>query len=269
MAMISSRLFGGDATSPAKTFVLVCIVTLASPISLDQRALQLQAGLTESQFDHLVLHFYGGKVTAIRQMLASQLAARVQDAARVCGLDKDQRAKLLLAGQGDLNRFFDDYNAVKAECLKLNVQNLNQDVLSLIQPLQQRLAVGFYHEHSLFAKCLRNVLTSEQLAEYEAAVRQRNAYRNRAKVSLAVAMMEDAVPLDDKQREALINLLAQKVSFDGVASPNDYPLVLQTMSLMPKEELQPLFDETQWEMLQAMMRQTRLFADPPAMIFTR
>ena len=62
--------------------------------------------LTDDQFDQWV---FGGprNSRAGRDKLDSLLTLQVDDVARMCALSEAQKKKLLLAGRGDIKRFFD------------------------------------------------------------------------------------------------------------------------------------------------------------------
>ena len=56
---------------------------------------------------------------------------------------------------------------------------------------------------------LAEVLTSEQLAEYEKHVKERDAFRRQANAECIVAMLEDRLSLKDDQRKELVKSLSE------------------------------------------------------------
>ena len=75
---------------------------------------------------------------------------------------------------------------------------------------------GLFGDASLFRKTLRHTIDEEQAARYAAVDQERRAYRHRASIELAVAMIEQALPLTDEQRRTFVDLVARWLNEVGV-----------------------------------------------------
>jgi hypothetical protein len=131
---------------------------------------------TEEQIERLVFRPYGN-ATGARQVLESLMATKIANIDHACSLTDAQREKLVLAGRGDIKRFFDRYEQVmrKTKVMEHNEQELRK-ILQDVRPLQFTLQVGLFHEDSLLVKSLRNTLTREQSARYEASSMDDDAF---------------------------------------------------------------------------------------------
>src|SRR6478672_7877710 len=163
----------------ASTLVLVGCIGAASaqpPPDVDQaQARRLAERVAEVQRRRAVqaalavdLLIGEGWVSEARRQLEWQLTVQIEDIDRACSLTNPQRKKLELAGRGDIKRFFDRYEQVirksQVERNEQGLRKISQD----ITPLEITLQVGLFYEDSLLLKSLRNTLTDEQFAQYEA-----------------------------------------------------------------------------------------------------
>src|SRR5208283_5075319 len=98
--------------------------------------------MTDDQFDQWV---FGGprNSKAGRNKLDSLLALQVDDVARMCPLSEVQKKKLLLAGRGDIKRFFDkvEEKRKKFEKVKQDQTKIGEIYQELV-PLKVELAVA-------------------------------------------------------------------------------------------------------------------------------
>jgi hypothetical protein len=204
---------------------------------------------TDQQIEGLVFRQYGN-VSGARQQLDSLLAMEIVDIDRASRLTDAQKEKLRLAGLGDLKRFFDRYEEVKRKCegIEHDQQNL-QEIQQDVNRLQITLQAGLFHEDSLLIKSLRNTLTGEQFAWYDAMARERRASRHRANIQQAVALLQRGVRLRDAQQRELITLITKETKPSRRPSPYDSSVLLLQLGRLPEEKLKPLFDETQWEIV--------------------
>jgi hypothetical protein len=111
--------------------------------------------------------------SAARRRLADLLEERLQFADEMCGLTFAHREKLRLAGRGDIHRFFERFEHLKAKYQSFegteNGNEVARDQLdSDALPLRRALQVGPFDDGSLFRKFLGTVLNAEQRAEYAA-----------------------------------------------------------------------------------------------------
>ncbi len=200
----------------------------------------------ENQIDSWVFRQDRTPVAA-RQRQDNLLELKVDELDRVCRLTAEQKKKLLLMGQGDIKRFFDRYEAYKERVSQL--QNVNQDLSAVYTdstPLAAALQTGLFQTGSLFCKALPNTISHNQLAAYEATVRERLKSRHGANILLIVTTLEEAVPLPDAQRKKVIAFLNESVKPAHITGPYDFYYLMWQLSEIPDEKLKTLFDATQW-----------------------
>jgi hypothetical protein len=191
-----------------------------------------------------------------RKKFESLLASRVDEIERTCELTLTQVRKLRLMGRGDIKRFFDAYETVKARFKSFgNDVNRLQEIQADLAPLRLAMQGGPFHEDSLLYKSLRNTLTDEQFAKYDAMTRERRAFRHRANIELAVTMLEQAMPLRDGQRRELIALLEKETKPSRKASQYESYLILYQVGRLPDAKFKALLSDTQKVVLDRQLAQ--------------
>jgi hypothetical protein len=195
-----------------------------------------------------------GNFSGARQRLDVLLTLQVEDIDRACKLTDAQKKKLLLTGRGDIKRFFNLYEKAKQKFqLVKNDPQKHQEIWQEIAPLQIMMQSGLFNDDSFLFKALHNTITNEQLQIYQALARDRQAFRHRANIELAVMMIEMNAPLRAEQRRALITLLTNLTKPPRKSGPYGYYITLYQMSQLPEEKLKPLFDEAQWQAARVQM----------------
>ncbi len=190
--------------------------------------------------------------------IESLLTLNVDAINQVCGLTEDQVAKLNLAGQGDIKRFYDEVAVLRAKFMRVrrNRNAVNQ-FYQEIQPVKAKLDAGLFDEGSFFHKVLNGSLDDEQSSKYEEAQWNRRQARYHAKLGLALVIMERTMPLRAAQRERLIEVLQEETQPPKVFGQYDYYVVLYQLSQIPDQTLKPIFDEAQWKVFAQMQAQGR------------
>lgn len=187
------------------------------------------------------------------QMLESLLKIKADEVGREASLSEIQKQKLLLAGEGDIRRFVDRVDEVKAkyETTELHDGFWNQ-VFRDVRPLQASMRSGLFGSGSLFAKTLNRALAPDQAQRYERAEEERTAFQHRARIEMTVMRLDRYLALRESQRQQLARLLLENTRplppIDQVFD-NQY-FGLAQMSRLPEESLKPLFDAQQWRDLQ-------------------
>jgi len=215
----------------------------------------------EETFDQWV---FGGKSTSqVTKRLDSLLLLQVASVERACELSEAQKNKLQLAARGDVKRFLGSVEEMRRKfCEVRRDQQRFNNIWQEIQPLQLKLNAGLFDETSLFRKVLKRTLDPEQSERFEQQERERQRFRYEAKIELAVATMEAGVPLLDVQRQKLVKVLREETEPPTKFGQYDYYVVLYKAAKIPKEKLQPIFDEGQWRAM------TQLFAHGKSMEVT-
>ena len=213
--------------------------------------------LSDQQFDQWV---FGGRGNsqAGRNNLDTVLALQVDEVARVCRLTGLQKKKLLLAGHGDIKRFFEkvDEKRRKFDELKTDRNKIGEIYQELL-PLQQTFRSGLFSQGSFYAKTLKTVLSDEDKEKYQELLRQKNRFRYHAKIELVVAQLDQSVGFRAEQRKRLIELILNETQPPERYGQYDYYVVLYQAARIPAAKLKSLFDDRQWGLLQRSLNQGR------------
>ena len=211
----------------------------------------------DENFDMWVFGNQGNGASG-RSRFDSLLVLQVEDVDRSCGLAREQKQKLMLAGRGDIKRFYDRVEE-KRKKFKLvqNDQNKIGQVLQDIQPLQQSLNAGLFNEGSLFAKTLKKTLNEEQAASYQEVLRERRRFYFQARVELVVTLMENTIGMRDDQRRKFVQLLLEDPKPPKRFGQYDQWYVMVLAFRLPEAQLKPIFDEGQWRLLQRRFQQAK------------
>jgi hypothetical protein len=216
--------------------------------------------MNDAQFDQWVFGNMGvANAGVARNKLESLLTLHVDALERTCGLTPVQKKKLLLAGRGDIKRFFDRIEDLRKKFTKNQNQNQNQfqQVWQEIQPLRNAFNSGFFAGESIYAKAIKATLSPEQAARHEEVVHDRTLYRYWARVDLAMELLNNEVGFTDDQRRQLVKLLTEETTPPRKLGENDYYVVLYQLSRIPEAKIKPVFDDFQWRYLKRQLDQGR------------
>jgi hypothetical protein len=235
--------------------LLALLAALIGCAGAQAQVMAARQAWSDEQFDQWVFQ-QDRNASGARQRLDRFLALRVEDIDRACRLTDAQKKKLQLAGAGDVQRFFDRYDAVKQkfQLMKDDEQKMQQ-IWQDISPLQTSLQAGLFHDDSLMAKSLHNTLTGEQFTRYDAIARERRAFHHRATIERAVAMLEQGMPLRAAQRRELTTLLTNQTKPPRKSGQYEYYVIMFQLGRVPEERLKALFDNTQWKVVNRQLDQ--------------
>ena len=212
--------------------------------------------MNDQQFNQWVFNSVGTAQQAAKRF-ESMLSLQADTVADVCGMTPDQKEKLLLAGRGDIARFFErvETSRKKFQLVK-DDQNRLGEVFQDIQPLQAAVNSGPFNDGSFFHKVVRTTLNQEQQTKFEQADRERRLFQYKAKIELVISALDDSIALRAEQRKELIKLL--------LATPPpkqfgqyDFYVVLFRLSRLPEATLGRLFDGPQRRALDVQLQQVR------------
>ena len=217
-----------------------------------------QAQFGAQSRDLLAMYLFDGVGEAtFRTRLERSTQVRIDRIAEVVGLDEAQRAKLELANQGDLCRFYREIDQVREKVKGLDPQNNNdlQAAWVHIMPLRERLTKGIIGESSLSERILQNLLNDDQQTRYQQFRSERQIAQYRAIVRICISELEQSVPLTEKQRTGLIKLLDEKIlsrnEFADQQMKAYYGYIL--LAGLPKDRLAELLDVQQRDALQKLI----------------
>ena len=226
----------------------------------DAQAVPVRGALVfnEAQFDQWLFGNLGTSNAGMaHNKLDALLTLSVEDLERTCGLTSLQKKKLLLAGRGDIKRYFDRVEETRKKFQSVkNDQNQLGLMWQDIQVLQTAFQ-GIFEDGSIFAKALKSTLSPEQVVEHEQVVRDRLLYRYQARVDLAMEMLNNNVGFTNAQRERLVKLLLEEVRPPRRLGQNDYYAVLYLIGTLPEAKVKPIFEEAQYRALKQQLNQAR------------
>ena len=117
--------------------------------------------------------FRGRATSDHRQTLKRLLESKVEGADANIRLSESQKAKLRLAGQGDIKRLFDQIEEKRREFERVRTDWARcQEFASDLQPLSLVARSGPFGDDSLFAKTLRKILADEMQKQSNAKNKQ-------------------------------------------------------------------------------------------------
>lgn len=179
-------------------------------------------------------------------------------------LSDGELSKLKLAGAGDIQRFFNEFE----DCMP----GLLRDPLAPVGlgdagrrhfMLRSSYQTGLHQRGSVFQKVLRLLLTAEQFETYEQKLAERVRQRHQRLVSDTLTKYRAQLRLTDDQRERLFELLASEPGLppgDRLES-YDHRFVLYVLSKVPEESLRPFIQDQQWPNLNKLRQFGEGYAD--------
>lgn len=199
-----------------------------------------------------------GNAAAARTRLDSLLLLKVENVAQNCELGEAQKTKLVLAGKGDIKRFFERVEELRKKFKQLkNDQNRIGEIAQAAQPFQRVVNSGPFGPGSFFDKALKNTLTVEQAARYRELDRQRQESIYGAKVELVVSTIDKYLALTAEQRRSFCELLLKETRAPVSFGQYDYYVVMYQASQVPPEKMQAILDAAQWRVLSRIFDQVR------------
>jgi len=189
----------------------------------------------------------GGKTEdQYRQHVESQVQMWIDSLRESTGLTDAQEAKLRLAVEGDLSRFFLMVN--EARFKTRNMQPVNEqvgEISRIISPVQQAVQKGLLEEDSLFQAVLGNVLSPEQKDLWSREQERRLQLIYRAIIHTQMVKLQESMPLLTKQREALTEAVLARLKGKKVNEQYRIYLIDYAMYTMPEKTLSGFLDTYQ------------------------
>jgi hypothetical protein len=223
--------------------------------AVKMRGVMVQPTANVEQVDQWIFGRFGGSGGA-RTKLDSSLKLRIEDLNRSCHISDLQKKKLLLAGRGDVKRFFDKIEEVKRKFQ--NGQNdPNANIWQDIQPLQIELNTGLFGDDSIYKKTISKTLDGDQISQYECLQRERRMVRYKATIEWFVVHLDKGLGFTDDQRQRLVELLVNESRPPKKFGQGDYWYLMLQSSLVPEAKLKPIFDVPQWRLFSRQFAQAR------------
>lgn len=225
--------------------VLMVVSTLAAlqPDCLAQFAIRANV-VQQGWFESWALQ--GRNEQYYREQVESQAQLEIENLKSVVPISELQEKKLKLALEGDLARFFRLVD--EARFKTRNMQPVNEqvgEISRIISPIQQIVQKGILDETSLFHGVLDNMLTPEQSELWDKELARRQRLINKAIVQVQICALEKTMPLLSKQREALTNVVLDRLEGKKVINQYRVYLVDYAMYTLPESKLKTFLDEKQ------------------------
>jgi len=216
-----------------------------------------QLGFTDRQFEQWVFQQYGNAATA-RTKLKEALELYTEDIDQACGLSEVQKRKLRLAGRGDIDHFFREFEKVKQkfQLIRNDQQKVNQ-IFQDISPLQAQLTTGLFTRDSLLQKCLVNTINREQFLKYVKVDDERRRFQHEAKIGIVITMLNQSVPITSTQRRRLVDLIRRETRPPRKSSQYDYYAMMHQISKIDEEKLTLILDDIQWQVFTKQLARMR------------
>jgi hypothetical protein len=219
------------------------------------RAVIVQQTASVEQVDQWVFGRFGGSGGA-RNKLDSSLKLRIEDLDRTCHISDLQKKKLLLAGRGDIKRFFDRIDDLKSK-FQSGQNDPNGNIWQDIQPLQVELNAGLFGDASIYKKTIGKTLEGDQISRYESLLRERTLVRYRATIEWFVVHLDKGLGLSDDQRQRFVELLATESRPPRKFGQGDYWYLMLQTARLPESRLKPILDAPQWRLLSRQFAQAK------------
>jgi hypothetical protein len=205
----------------------------------------------------------GNKIVSTPDHLEALLMLAVADVDRICSLTEAQRRKLILAGHGDGKRFLDRVAEARREFERLRHDPDGPDeIIQSTAPLAASFQAGLYGEGSLFAKSLGTTLNPEQAGRYREAIREKDSFRYKAKVSLLLASLDARLGFTSEQyRQFLALILEATTPPMKPGGPYEESVVLLKIARLPEEKVRAILDESQWKKLDKIFQRIRVMEE--------
>ena len=175
--------------------------------SMTPSSLFAQLGVEQGLFQQYILQ------QKTEEVFRAEVVARSHDTIervkQVCQLEPAQLEKLQLAADGDVTRFFREYERIKSELtgIKVNDAQAVQRAWPIVMPLYQRVHQNIFDESSLCQSVVKTVLNEAQREEFETAEAKRREYEFKANCKSSIAELNKEIPLTRAQREKLLEIM--------------------------------------------------------------
>lgn len=248
-----------------RTAALTCLAGVGSTARAQPRLEVINRGavappplvLNDATFDQWAL---GASTTlgSVEQRLKDLLKNHIEQIDRACKLTGAQKARLQLAGQGDIKRLHD-----RIEEKRWSVVGVPQDrarlneILRELQPLRIAIQSDPFGEGSIFEKTIKTHLKENQFQQYRNDVDERLRFRHQAAIDMVVAMFDRRAGLTGEQRRQFAQVLRRSTRPPRRSGPYDYYVMMIQAADAPEEALKPIFDDAQWASLRHQMQQAR------------
>lgn len=214
--------------------------------------------ITLVQFDGWIFSRMQNEQKA-RETLISRIDFEVDRIERIASLTEEQKAKIRLAGTGDVKHFFDEVRVARRKFIELGdvPQNQINEAYQLASPLAQRLNLGLFDADSLLKKVARTAPDPEQAEIIRQEVLRRQQQQKKYAIKAYVAILGRTIPLTSMQRAQLIETIEECVEIKNSKTPYIAQIVAYRMSQVPEERFRNMLDDNQFDAIKKMFDQAK------------
>jgi hypothetical protein len=207
--------------------------------------------ISARQFDRLLFGNEGDSESA-RRIIEARLKSRIGFVDQLCGITRDQRKKLELAGRGDIKRFFDRVEKLREQILDAADIDRLRGLIVEAQELGKVFRQQLFADESIFAKTLRVTLDREQSARCYKLWDENRLLRHQSRVEWVALTLQKNLVLSDGERLRFLVVLLEETRPPRGFGPSDYHGIMYQASQIPESKLRPVFDrESSWRSLRA------------------
>ncbi len=188
----------------------------------------------------------------IRAELEHRLNVETLSLDRICRFTQEQKAKLTLAGHGDIKRFFDQVAVKKRrfDQLKFDRQNIHL-ILREVQPLGHRANWGLFDDTSLWRKAVNTFLNDTQARATDRDCDENPAVRmHRFNINEIVMSYDRLFGFSADRRGRLEDLLTSEIRPPRrVTGKHEHQIIMYQLARMPRALVRQVFDDVQWKLV--------------------
>jgi hypothetical protein len=202
----------------------------------------------------------GKTVPQIEKELATKASVLVNAAQELLDLNEQQVASLKLACSGDVSRFVQDIVELDVYTKEIDFQKMNnnqeelQKVWAMVMPARQRIELGLHKKDSMFLKAFDSVLSKDQQEKYQQYEQKKTTRKVLAITKMTLIEMENKLPLTEKQRNKIVELVEKNPLPKSVDDNTSYYIGIGILAKLPKEQLSEILTEDQLKIFQQMTR---------------
>lgn len=172
-----------------------------------------------------------------------------------CGLRAEQKARLRLAGSGDIKRFRDQLVKARHEYLARDRDNDGGWNMAwrFASPLNEQLSKGLFHKGSLLQKVALHSLDADQLANWQNALLIADKQHAEAMVMMFVSKLQTVIPMTFRQRSQLTELILEGIEVGRERGHESFANVYMQFAKVPKAKYEAIFDENQMKVISQLL----------------
>jgi len=169
-------------------------------------------------------------------------------------LTADERAKLWLAGCGDIDTFLNDADEINQMLARGNEAQVVKELGTKLGVLQRKMKKGVCSEGSMLAKVSKRTFDKERTGKVAKHDAERRKFSHAASAKLVIAEIEKTMPLTIEQREQLIGILLKHVPEKLVDHRTYYS---HALARLRDKAIEAMFEPAQIQRLRVALRNAK------------